>query len=80
MPLRFVDGTKNPFLKRGGYLHRLEHFLDVRCEDPALIPDFLEVSCLAGGKNHVYRNGDVALPPGVALDEKDRPLAVVKAK
>ena len=46
------------------------------------MPGGLDVDCSRGGKNHVYRAGDVAWPAGVvpATLSAETPLAVVKTK
>ena len=81
IPLRYVDAPLNPLLKRGAYLHRVAHSLTVVC-DTFDIPEYLDVSVAVGGKNHVFRAGEIAMPEGLrpASGAANRPLAVIKTK
>jgi len=81
IPLRFVDVSTNPTLKRGGYLHRMAHRLACVVNTDK-IPPFLDVYCAGGGPGHVFRASDARLPPGLrqAQMTHDTPLAVIKTK
>jgi large subunit ribosomal protein L25 len=81
VPLRFVDIDANQSLRRGAYLHRVRHSLDIVCADASLVPAALDVSCRGKGKQ--FHGADVIVPEGVRLAKpahRDWALAVVKTK
>ena len=82
IPVRFVDSEKNPYLRRGGYLHRVTTgFIKCHC-DTLDIPSYINISVARGGRNHVIRLDDVVLPPGLRVKPPRGPgvIAVIKGR
>lgn len=78
-PLTYVNSEQNIILKRGAYLKRIVDF--VKCAvDTYDVPRALAVSIAEGGKDHVFRLGDVIVPDGLTLKAKnlEQPIAVIK--
>jgi len=82
IPLRYVDADDNPYLRRGGFLHRVNNgYAKCYC-DTFDIPTHLNVSIAKGGKDHVLRIDDIQLTEGLRLKPPRGPgvIAVIQGR
>lgn len=75
VPVRFVDETLSPGLKRGGVLNIVRHEIEFECQ-PDSIPDEIVISLKGRDINDSIHISSIELPAGVTPTIKDRDFTI----
>ena len=80
VPVKFIDETLSPGIKRGAVLNIVRHDLELIC-DAALIPDEIQISLKGLDVGDSIHISSVALPAGAksAITDRDFTIATIVA-
>lgn len=67
IPIKLVNEEESPALKRGGFLLKVNRFIECLVEPNVPIPEWIELECTGLQQKDVVRRGKLSMPEGVTI-------------